>query len=198
MRKRWILVAVAALAMLALFVAPTVAKKKRPKSFVAELTGFEEVPSVSTPAKGFFTAKVVKTDAGPAINYKLEVSSIQNMVAAHIHLGQMGVNGGVSAFLCGGGDKPACPATGGTVSGQIDYPDVVGPAAQGIAPGEIGELIKAMKFGVTYVNVHTNNGDATPNTGPGDLATGEIRGQIFQIFGRRFVVSESQAVPPGE
>jgi hypothetical protein len=28
------------------------------------------------------------------------------------------------------------------------------------------------------VNVHTNDGDATPDTGPGDFPGGEIRGQL--------------------
>ena len=88
------------------------------------------------------------------------------MAAAHIHFGQRGVNGGVSAFLCGGSGTP-CPASG-TVEGTITAANVVGPAAQGIAPGEFAELLRAMGLGVTYVNVHT-----TP-TYPG----GEIRGQI--------------------
>jgi hypothetical protein len=85
---------------------------------------------------------------------------------AHIHFGQPGVEGGVAAFLCGGGSKPACPPSG-DVTGTIVASDVVGPADQGIAAGEIDELIAAMKHGVTYVNVHT---DAYPD--------GEIRGQI--------------------
>jgi hypothetical protein len=84
---------------------------------------------------------------------------------AHIHFGQFGVGGGVAAFLCGGG-KPACPPSG-EVTGTITASDVVGPAAQGIAPGEIDELIAAMRHGVTYANIHT---DA--------FGDGEIRGQI--------------------
>jgi hypothetical protein len=44
---------------------------------------------------------------------------------------------------------------------------VIGPDAQGIAPGEFAELVRAMRAGVTYANVHT-----TTHGG------GEIRGQI--------------------
>lgn len=144
-------------------------------TFKAVLTGYQEVPSISTAATGEFQAKA---GPGPVIGYTLSYSNIQNAFAAHIHLGQKGVNGGISAFLCGGGDKPACPATGGTLSGTIDAADVIGPSSQGLSPGEIQELIDAMQAGVTYANVHTTDGDATPNEGPGDFPGGEIRGRI--------------------
>jgi hypothetical protein len=54
------------------------------------------------------------------------------------------------------------------VSGVIDAADVIGPAGQGIEAGSFEELVRAMRGGVTYANVHT-----TPRW-PG----GEIRGQI--------------------
>ena len=182
--KMWLMI-VAVLAAVALLVAPTTAAKKRKRElrFATILSGYEEVPAVSTSATGEFRAKRVKTATGPVITYRLTYSNIQNANAAHIHLGQFGVNGGVAAFLCGGGDKPACPPTGGTVSGTIDAPDVVGPAAQGIAAGEISELIRAMRWGVAYVNVHTSSGTESPPaaTGPGDFPSGEIRGQIIEL-----------------
>jgi len=53
------------------------------------------------------------------------------------------------------------------VTGVIDAADVIGPAGQGIAPGEFNELVRAIRSGNTYANVHTN-------MYPG----GEIRGQI--------------------
>jgi hypothetical protein len=80
----------------------------------------------------------------------------------------VGVNGGVSAFLCGGSTKPACPqATSGAISGTITPDDVIGPAGQGIAAGEWDELVMAIRAGFTYANIHT-----TLNPG------GEARGQI--------------------
>jgi hypothetical protein len=173
-RARILLGAFVSLTVIGLMVAPSVATPGG--TFKAALTGYEEVPAVSTDASGTFRAKV--DPAGPTIEYELSYSNIQNAFAAHIHFGQTAVNGGVSAFLCGGGDKPPCPATGGTVSGSIDAADIVGPASQGIAPGEIEELIDAMIADVTYANVHTNDGVAPPNTGPGDFPGGEIRGQI--------------------
>ena len=167
-------IAAATAALLVVAVAPSGAVPGG--TFKANLTGFEEVPAISTDASGTFEAKI--DPAGPTIEYTLSYSDIQNAFAAHIHFGQAAVNGGVSVFLCGGGDKPVCPATGGTVTGTIDAADVIGPANQGIAAGELDELIAAMGAGVSYANVHTNDNIAPTNTGPGDFPGGEIRGQI--------------------
>ena len=133
----------------------------------ADLSGADEVPSVSSTGTGELTARI-SNDAS-TIDYTLTYENLEGITtsAAHIHLGQFSVNGGVSAFLCGGGGKPACPATAGSVSGTIIAADVIGPAGQGIAAGELDELIAAMRSGITYVNVHTDKH-------PG----GEIRGQI--------------------
>ena len=172
MKKLYVILAL--LALLAALAAPTLATEGG--TFKATLTGYEEVPAISSPGTGQFQAKL--TGNGAAIEYTLTYSGLQNAFAAHIHLGQTGVNGGVSAFLCGGGDKPSCPTSAGTVTGTIDPADVIGPAGQGIAPGEFDELVAALQAGATYANVHTNDNVAPPNTGPGDLPGGEIRGQI--------------------
>ena len=39
-------------------------------------------------------------------------------------------------------------------------------------------LVTALRTGGAYINVHTNDGLGDPNTGPGDIASGEIRGQV--------------------
>ena len=130
----------------------------------ATLTSYQEVPTLSTAATGTFRATV----DGSSIRYTLRYQGFSTAVAvAHIHLGARATNGGVSAFLCGGGNKPACPATAGTVDGVIVAADVVGPANQDLPPGQFAELVRAMRAGVTYANVHSA-------TYPG----GEIRGQI--------------------
>ena len=141
------------------------------KRFHAVPIGYEEVPAISTPASGDFKATLNR--AGDRLSWRLTYRGILTPVQqAHIHFGQPAVNGGVSAFLCSNlpgapaGVQP-CPAPPARISGTIRAADVVGPAAQGIAPGELGELVSAMRAGVTYVNVHS---DAYPN--------GEIRGQI--------------------
>lgn len=39
-------------------------------------------------------------------------------------------------------------------------------------------LLDAIRAGLTYVNVHTNDGVGAPNSGPRDFLGGEIRGQL--------------------
>jgi hypothetical protein len=131
----------------------------------ATLSGYEETPSVSTVAKGKFRAEI----DGDSIDYRLTYTGIEGgtTLAAHIHFGQRHTAGGVSAFLCGGGDKPACPTPGGTVEGTIDAADVIGPAGQGILAGQLNELVRAIRAGATYVNVHSTT-----------FPAGEIRGQV--------------------
>ena len=70
------------------------------------------------------------------------------------------MNGGVAAFLCGGGGKPACPQGSGTVTGTIVADDVQAIAAQSLAAKDIAALIRAIKAGYTYANVHTRTSPA--------------------------------------
>lgn len=144
----------------------------------ATLDGFQEVPSISTTGSGTLDLRI--DDANEVIEFELTYGNLEGVgttpfvtngvvSAAHIHVGAPGVNGGVSAFLCGGGGKPACPISG-TVTGVIAAADVTGPANQGINAGEptaFAEFVRAMRAGYTYANVHTTRW-------PG----GEIRGQI--------------------
>jgi CHRD domain len=135
------------------------------------LTGYQEVPAVSTDASGRFSAKL--RHSADEIRYKLSYADLTGAVQqAHIHLGQRAVNGGVSVFLCSNlgngppGTQP-CPPAPATVRGTIRPADVVGPAEQGLSAMELGELIRAIRAGVTYVNVHS---EAFPG--------GEVRGQL--------------------
>jgi hypothetical protein len=143
-----------------------------------ELTGFEEPPAVSSTGEGEFSAQI--SSDGSAIEYELSYRSLEGTVTqAHIHLGQKGVNGGIAVWLCGTeaipgpAGTPRCPTPSGTVSGTITADKVVGPAGQGLAPGEFAELLRALRAGVTYANVHS-----TRNPG------GEVRGQIKAGFER--------------
>jgi len=134
--------------------------------FKARLNGFEEVPAISSTGRGEWTARI----RGDAVDWELRYERLEGTVttASHIHLGQKDVNGGVSVFFCGApAPAPACTPGSGTFRGTFTAADVIGPAAQGIAPGEIAELIRAIRAGKTYANVHTNKH-------PG----GEIRGQV--------------------
>jgi len=143
------------------------AKDKDQNEGRASLVGFQEVPAISTVAHGTFQL-VIHEDS---ITYELTFTGLTAAAsAAHIHLGQRSVSGGVAAFLCGGGTKPACPAgtsDQATVTGTIVASDVIGPASQGMAPGQFAELVHAIRSGVTYANVHN-----------AVFGAGEIRGQI--------------------
>jgi hypothetical protein len=142
------------------------------------LTGFEEVPVVSTVAEGQFKARISNDQT--QITYELSYEDLESDVQqAHIHLGQKGVNGGITVFLCTNlGNGPAgtqlCPPSPATITGTITAADVSPniPATQaarnqGLNTGELDELIRAIRAGKTYVNVHTT-----------DRPGGEIRSQI--------------------
>jgi hypothetical protein len=135
------------------------------------LSGYEEVPAVSSTGGGDFRAAIDRNS--DRIQYRLSFSGIEgNTLQSHIHLGQKGVNGGITVFLCtnlgnGPAGTQACPQSG-TIEGTITPEDVLSPGpSQGLAAGEFDELVRALRAGVTYVNVHSS-------TSPG----GEIRGQI--------------------
>ena len=133
------------------------------------LSGFEEVPALSTTARAWFDARVGRE----AITYELSYRDLESdATQSHIHFGQKSVNGGVVVFLCSNlGNGPtgtqACPLRAGTIRGTIVAANVIGPTGQGITAGQFEEFKRAMRSGITYANVHT--------TGyPG----GEVRGQI--------------------
>ena len=141
------------------------------KTVRTSLTGYNEDPmALSTPGRGSFKATVDQKDQ--QIRYVLQYEGLPTTtLQAHIHFGNPSQSGGISAFLCTNlGNGPAgtqlCPASG-TVTGTITPADVVGPAGQGIAPGEFRELVDAIAANVAYVNVHSTQY-------PG----GEIRGQL--------------------
>jgi hypothetical protein len=143
------------------------------------LTGYEEVPAISTVGNGSFKATL--NPAGTELRYVLRYADLEggNPTQAHIHFAQKSVNGGIVVWLCGSASNPGptgtqqCPASpSGTITGTITAANVVAPAPaapanQGIEAGKFDELVRGLRAGVTYANVHTA-------TFPG----GEIRGQL--------------------
>jgi hypothetical protein len=134
------------------------------------LTGYQEATpaGVSSDATGSFEATI--DDDAETITFELRYSGLSDAATqSHIHFGNRFTSGGISAFLCGPGHQ-ACPAgttTEAVVTGTITPADVIGPASQGIAPTEFAELVRALRAGVAYANVHS-----------GPFPAGEIRGQI--------------------
>ena len=143
------------------------------------LIGYEEVPAVSTVAGAEFHARI--SDDETSLEYELSYAELEGAVTqAHIHFGQRGVNGGISVWLCGNATPPgvtpaivpppgtpACPPSPATVTGTLTAANVVGPAGQGIAAGEFAELVRAIRAGKTYANVHSTK-----------FPGGEVRSQI--------------------
>jgi CHRD domain len=143
----------------------------------ADLKGFREVPSVSTVAKGSFRARI--SQDGTAIEYRLNYEGLEGTVTqSHIHVGQMSVNGGISVWLCQSATNVAPVATTPTcanppsedeaeAAGTLTAADVIGPTGQGIAATEFAELVRAIRAGSAYANVHSSK-----------FPAGEVRGQI--------------------
>lgn len=133
---------------------------------------------------------------GNSFDYKLIASNIVNAVQAHIHCGPAGQNGPIVVWLYPSvtstgaltGPQPrqdGVLAEGTVIAGMTNHvrPLTAGvnPACpEGIRQGADGfaDVLAKIRAGNAYVNVHTNDGVAPTNTGPGDFPGGEIRGQL--------------------
>jgi hypothetical protein len=166
-------IGVAALGVVVITAAAVAGDRGRIKT---SLTGFEEVPAISTEGNGTFKASLSRS--GTELRYVLRYADLEggNPTQAHLHFAQKSVNGGIVVWLCGSTTNPgptgtqACPASpSGTVEGTITAANVVAPTPnnQGIEAGQFDEVVRGLRAGVVYANVHT------PTYGGG-----EIRGQI--------------------
>lgn len=124
------------------------------------LSGHVVVPMATTTAKGMATFETAM--GGKELTYKLTVEDIENVTAAHIHIAKKGKNGPPVAGLFAGPKKEG-KFSGTLAEGTITDKDLVGP----MAGKTVKDLIKALRSGELYVNVHT---DKYPD--------GELRGQI--------------------
>ncbi len=150
------------------------------EDFAARLKPFDEVPSVSSAANGSFRAEL--NSSATALTYTLTYRNLEGAVQqAHIHFGDKDVNGGISIWLCSNLPSPptppntqACPLTAeATITGTVGATQTVGPTAQGIDAGEFAEIVRAIRKGLAYANVHSAR-----------FPGGEIRGQIERRGGR--------------
>lgn len=177
-RRRLVAVGIAIAAAVAATTAASAsiagASDSRGLSFLrVQLSGYEEVPALSTPGHGTFSAQI--DDRNDEITFRLTYDELESAVTqAHIHFENRTNNGNIIVFFCsnlgnGPAGTPACPAAPGVVTGTITPDDIFGGpvTAQGIAPGEFDELVAAIRAGATYVNVHSTGRQG-----------GEIRGQL--------------------
>jgi hypothetical protein len=143
-----------------------------------------EVPFVSSGARGTFRARL--SDDGTSFEYTLNYEGFEGTVTqSHIHIAQPFASGGISVWLCKTAavtpptgvpaDVPTCGAPGGVgpeAEGVISAEDVIGPTGQAVPALAFAELVRLMRSGVAYANVHSTSA-------PG----GEVRGQI-RLTGR--------------
>jgi CHRD domain len=159
----------------ALFVA-LAAGSAAAQEYTAQLTGFFEIGPINantgailTPGTGKLRLDVDQNNA----TYSLTYSGLSsNVTQAHIHFGKVHVAGGIFAFLCtnlgnGPAGTPACPLTGGTVTGTISAASIVAVPGENIPAGDFGVLLAALGSNTAYANLHTAK-----------FPGGEIRGQV--------------------
>lgn len=128
------------------------------QKFAATLSGDQEVPAVTSSAKGWAWVN----PSEESVWFKVNVTGIDKVTGAHIHHAKSGENGDVVVGLFKS-DSPTGPKDDTLAEGNFTAADLVGPLKGKI----LSDLVTAMKNGETYVNVHT---EANPN--------GEIRGQL--------------------
>lgn len=163
----------------ALALAPVASASHLQRDFFADLAGENEVPPRVTDASGLATFQL--NDDGTEVSFQLFVEDITNVVGAHIHVGERGVNGPIVVFLFGTAPPAGGPSSGLLSQGTFTEEDFIGP----LAGAPLSDLLARMANGTAYVNVHTDDGVAPTDTGPGDHPGGEIRNQVSEATGPR-------------
>src|SRR5438270_6741869 len=130
----------------------TVALAGGGKSIREKLTGYQEVPALSTLGVGKFQASISR--GANEIRYRLTYGGLESPATqSHIHFENRTNSGPIVVFLCtnlgnGPAGTQACPPNGGTISGTIRPADVgAGAAAPGLAAGELHERGRAIAAG---------------------------------------------------
>ena len=140
---------------------PQVTFAQAQQKFTAKLTGKEEVPSTNTMATGI--AQFVQSADGKVLNYKVSAMNINGVTEGNIQQGKAGEIGPTIVRLFKF-NTPTLLLKNATLSeGNITSKDLRGP----LSGNQISDLVKIIKDGNAYVNIHTiQNFD------------GEIRGQL--------------------
>ena len=132
------------------------------RTFTAHLSGGDEVPANDLPGQGQVIFHL--SEDGTEMTYKLIVANIENVRAAHIHCGAVGVNGPVVVGLFG---TPTVGVFNGVLAEGTITDANVNPLACIGGVKSLDAVLELIRSGNAYVNVHT-----TQNPG------GEIRGQL--------------------
>lgn len=140
--------------------------------------GSMEVPARDTQGQAQVILKLAPD--GQSLHYKLNAANLTNVFMGHIHMAAPGANGPIVVWLYPSTAVaplpiPTGPLDPGTIAeGTITAANLVGP----LAGKPLSDLVAALNSGNAYVNLHTNDGVAPTNTGPGDFSGGEVRGDI--------------------
>lgn len=136
-------------------------------TFKATMNAAQEVPAVTSPATGTFTATL--DTSTNVFTYDVTFTGLTaNVTAGHIHgPAAAGANNGTTInFATLAGATFTVGATAGTAHGTTTL-----NAANQITATVNGDSLKKLLFaGLTYANIHT--------AAPTGFAAGEIRGQI--------------------
>jgi hypothetical protein len=128
--------------------------------FTAKLSAANEVPPITSQASGIATFDV--NAAGTQMKYTLNVTNINQVIAAHIHSGSSTANGPivVNLFIP---SKATGKVDGTLAQSSINSTSLIGP----LKGKQMTDLVKLINGGQAYVNVHTTQNPP-----------GEVRGQI--------------------
>ena len=109
-------------------------------------------------------AAAAASSSGDQISYKINVQNIDEVTAAHIHIGNTDENGPIIVTLF----KPQTPT--GEINGELVSGTITAQSFEGPLKGkQVSDLVNLFDTGEAYVNIHTLT---NPN--------GEIRGTIQQ------------------
>jgi hypothetical protein len=172
-----------ALVMTAALMLSAPAAHANPITFVANLSGANEVPPVASGGTGLAT--IVLDPTAQTLQVNATFSGLtSNDVAAHIHCcAPLGTNVGVATTIPAFVGFPL-GVTAGTYSSQVfdlTLPLIYNPAFIALQPGldaptrlaqAEAALIGGIEGGQTYFNIHTSN-----------FPGGEIRGQLSAVPG---------------
>jgi CHRD domain len=147
------------------------------RNWSTHANGSLEVPARDTSAQA--QAIFHLSPDGAELQYKLIAANIENVFMAHIHINQPGVNGPIAVWLYPSTATVPGPTGSGRIDGviaegTITAANLVGP----LASQPLSALVTALDTGNAYVNVHTSDGVAPADTGPGDFPGGEVRGDV--------------------
>ncbi|MGA7141061.1 MAG: CHRD domain-containing protein [Nitrososphaeraceae archaeon] len=130
------------------------------QKFITSLTGDQEVPPSGSAAKGSAWFK----PNNDSMWYIIDVTGLDTVMEAHMHIGKSGQNGDPVVMLFHSG--PTGPLNGTLIQGSFSAAELYGP----MSGKTISYLLDKMNKGGAYVNIHT-----------GSFPNGEIRGQISRV-----------------